>query len=103
MQSGDTMISAADRGFEERKAHLPNFTASHKPDDIHHRPVTSDCKMHHLKYKDQTVLLHDIVEIEQNVFQGTIKGFEPVVVESYDGMTVGNPITYKEKHIFHMD
>ena len=92
------MINAADHGFTERSNLLPNFTESHQPGDVHSHPDPSECRTHHLKYKDQTVLIEDITNIAPSGFQGVIKGFEPPM-ESYDGIPVGEVVTYEEKYI----
>ena len=93
------MIDAADRGFIERFGHLPGFTESHQPGDVHPQPDPAECQSHHLKYRDQTVLIKNVTSIRAGVFQGVIVGFEPAVVESYDGIPIGEPITYEEKYI----
>ena len=95
------MINAKAKGFAARPTGEGIFFVWNSPAG---QPVNDktlkDCSNATLKFKEQTVLVENVSTDDGLSFVGRVRGFEPAVVEEFDGMPIGEQIQFDEPHVF---
>ncbi len=52
-----------------------------------------------LRIDDESVLIKDVKKLGASSFNGTVMGFEPSFTEEFNGIKIGDKVSFESKHI----
>lgn len=96
------MTIADEMGFEERHSGFGyTVVSSYNEGEEIETDGIDDGDNVSLRFSDERVLVRDVsYDDEENIYWGVIYGFEPDIGVEFEGLKIGEEISFREDHVF---